>query len=79
MSTPKLHYRHGRADAQIPVGNIGPDKIGGVLDVRMVVDESRGKHRNCTCCFSDPRNHVHRDCRSFGCPRHGDASDEVTS
>ena len=74
-----MRYRHAYADAQIPIGG---GKIGGLLDVRVVVDPGgyRGKHRNCTCepcraCVARETSLGHRH-PAFGCPSHGDGYDE---
>ena len=87
-----MRYRHAYADAQYPLGNLGKRKIGGLLDVRVVVDpgDYRGKHRNCTCPPHDPvgglspndiydsrKDRWYRLNQTGGCPSHGDASDEM--
>ena len=75
-----MRYRHAYADAQFPIGG---GKIGGLLDVRIVVDPGgyRGKHRNCTCDTAEGTSVVHAGTylmftHSPGCPSHGDSSDE---
>ena len=77
-----MRYRHARADYQVPVGNIGKSKIGGLLDVRVLVDPKgyRGKHRVCTCPAGKIETDRQRNAglgfiKTVGCPSHSEPTD----